>query len=127
MSFFVKNNSTNQYITNKNEKYTILFIRGLINYIEDFDSCIEKRDEIVEVLSGMFPNAQKVEKIWIDETEPSSNSIYDDVTFIFDSEDRIVARCSNLDENYRIKVNFSEGLAIAIQTKDLYKWSSDYK
>ena len=127
MSFFIKNNSTNQYVTNKNEKYTILFIRGMIEYIEDFEGCIQKRDEIVEVLSGMFPNAQKIENAWTDEIDPSGNSIFDDVIFIFDSEDRIVARCNNWDENYRSKKNYSEGLHIAIQTKEIYEWHIDYK
>ena len=127
MSFFIKNNSTNQYVTNKNEKYTILFIRGMITYIEDFEGCIQKRDEIVEVLSGMFPNAQKIEDFWTDETEPSGNSIFDDVTFIFDSEDRIVARCNNWEENYRSKNNWSEGLHIALETKEIFEWGSDYK
>jgi hypothetical protein len=127
MSFFIKNNSTNQYVTNKNEKYTILLIRGLISYIEDFDSCIQKRDEIVEVLSKMFSNTQKTEMVWTDETEPSGNSIFDDVTFTFDSGGNIVARCNNWDENYRIKNNFSEGLSIAISTKEIFEWGTDYK
>ena len=127
MSFFIKNNSTNQYITNKNEKYTILFIRGMIDYNEDFDSCIQKRDEIVEVLSGMFSNTQKIENVWTDKMDPSGNSIFDDVTFIFDSEDRIVARCNNWEENYRTQNNYSEGLDIAIETKEIYKWTTDYK
>jgi hypothetical protein len=127
MSFFIKNNSTNQYVTNKNEKYTILLIRGLTSYIEDFDSCIQKRDEIVKVLSTMFSNTQKTEMVWTDETEPSGNSIFDDVTFTFDSGDDIVARCNNWDENYRIKNNFSEGLSIAISTKEIFEWGSDYK
>ena len=127
MSFFIKNNSTNQYVTNKNEKYTILLIRGLISYIEDFDSCIQKRDEIVEVLSTMFSNTQKTEMVWTDETEPSGNSIFDDVTFTFDSGGNIVARCNNWDENYRIKNNFSEGLSIAISTKEIFEWGTDYK
>ena len=58
VAFIVKNNSTNQYITNKNEKYTILALRGLITFNENFDSCIAKRDEIAAVLSKMFPNAE---------------------------------------------------------------------
>ena len=126
MSFFIKNNSTNQYVTNKNEKYTILFIRGMMYFIEDFDSCIIKRDEILEVLSEMFPNAQKIEDVWTDDIDPSGNSIFDDVTFIFDSEDRIAVRCNDWDETYRIENNYSEGLHIAIETKEIYEWVIDY-
>ena len=127
MTFFVKNNSANEYITDKNEKYTILFIRGFIEYNEDFDSCIVKRDEVVEVLSGMFPNAQKIENVFTSTTEPSGNSVVDDVTFMFDSKDRIVARCNNWDENYRSKRNWSEGLHIVIQPIEHYEWNTDYK
>ena len=50
----IKNNSINQYVTKRNEKYIILSVRGLTNYIKDFDSCLEKRDEIVSDLSIAF-------------------------------------------------------------------------
>ena len=127
LSFYVKNNSQNQYVSNKDEKYTILFIRGRIDYIEDFDSCITKRDEIVEILSGLFPNVQKIEKNWTYELDPSGNSIMDDVVFAFDSKDKVKLRCSNWDENYRIKRNWSEGLNVVMQTKEIDEWMGDYK
>jgi hypothetical protein len=127
LSFYVKNNSQNQYVSNKDEKYTILFIRGRIDYIEDFDSCITKRDEIVEILSGLFPNVQKIEKNWTYELDPSGNSIMDDVVFAFDSKDKVNLRCSNWDENYRIKRNWSEGLNVVMQTKEIDEWMGDYK
>ena len=125
--FLVKNNSTNQYVTNINEKFTILHIRGMITYIEDFEGCIAKRDEIVEVLSGMFSNTQKIENVWTSIRDPSGNSIFDDVRFKFDSGDEVIARCNNFEEIYRIQNQYSEGLDIAIETKEIYKWSIDYK
>jgi len=127
ISFFIKNNSTNQYVTNKNEKYRILFIRGLMYFIKDHDGCIQKRNEIVEVLSGMFPNAHKQEYVFSDTEDPSGNSIYDDVRFMVDSGDEVIARCTDFEENYRIKKNFSEGLNIAIETKEINEWTTDYK
>ena len=42
LSFFVKNTQSNKYVTNSNEKYTILATRGMISYDEDFDNCIVK-------------------------------------------------------------------------------------
>ena len=127
VTFVIKNNSTNQYVTNKNEKYTILYVRGSIQYIENFDSCIVKRDEIAKVLSGMFPNAHKQEYVFSDTEDPSGNSIYDDVRFMVDSGDEVIARCTDFEENYRIKKNFSEGLNIAIETKEINEWTTDYK
>ena len=124
LSFIVTNTPTSKYITNKNknEKYIILFVRGILYYEEDFDGCIAKRDEIVEELSMMFPNAQKTENVFTTD----EGTINDDVRFMFDSGDEVVVRCADLEENYRIKNNFSEGLSIAIETKEIYEWLSDY-
>ena len=122
ISFFIKNNLTNQYVTNKNEKYTILFIRGMVYYIEDFDSCIEKRDGIVEVLSGMFPNANKSNHTYAPSSEPSGDSIKSDVIFVFKSKDRIEVSCENYEENYRIKNHFTEGLNIVIHSAEIAEW-----
>ena len=55
VSVKVRNNSTSKYVTNKNEKYTILNIRGMTDYIEDYDSCLIKKDEILKkIISKKF-------------------------------------------------------------------------
>jgi hypothetical protein len=123
LSFFIKNNSTNKYISNKNEKYTILSVRGKISYIEDFDGCKQKRGEIVEIVSGMFPNAQKLEQINKYNADPSGNSIFDTVFFVFDSGDQIDVYCTNIEENFRIKNNSSEGLSVLIGSSEVIRWT----
>ena len=50
ISVFIKNNSTNQYITDKNEQYKILSVNGYISFVENFEGCIQKSDEITEIL-----------------------------------------------------------------------------
>ena len=126
ISFFIKNNAVNQYIANKIEKYTILSMRGQIYYIEDFDSCIQKRDEIVEVLSRMFPNAEKTENTFEHPADPSGNSFLNRIYFSIDSETRVEATCNNWEETYRIKNNQNEGLSVAIKPKEIINWLSDY-
>ena len=125
LSFFVKNNSVNQYVTDINEKYTILFVRGLIDYIEDFDSCIQKRNEIAEVLSEMFPNAQKTERITKHSADPSGRSIIDVVLFDLDSGARIATNCQDFEETFRIEKKWSDTLNIAIQTEEVVSWFDD--
>ena len=125
LSFIVKNNSTNEYITNKNEKYTILFVRGMMRFIEDIDSCIVKRDEIVEELSMMFPNTQITENSYPFTNDPSGNSMKYDVNFIFDSGDEVEVSCDNFEETLRIKNNFTEGLNIVIVSKEILDWASE--
>ncbi len=123
LAFLIKNNSTNQYITNSNEKFTILYIGGNITFIENFDGCKEKQDEIVEVLSKMFPNADKseyTENEW--RIDPSGKSISNDMEFLFTSGEEIEVQCLNIEENLRIKKNWREGLTIAIFSKESIEW-----
>ena len=111
-----------QYVGNTNEKFEIVFIRGLITFIEDFDSCIEKRDEISEILSSMFPDVQRTENTFDDSMK---TSIIDSITLKFSSGALIDARCNDRDETYRIQNNYSEGLSIAILTEEIKDWFSD--
>jgi hypothetical protein len=122
LSVFIKNNSTNQYISNKNEKYIILSIYGMMHFVEDFDGCIVKRDEIVEELSMMFPNARKTEVFFKHHADPSGNSIVDAVYFEHDSGAEIETSCENFEETFRIKNNLTEGLSVSISSAEITSW-----
>ena len=127
ISVFIKNNSTNEYATNKNEKYKILSITGNINYLEDFDACIQKRDEIAGELSKMFPNAQKIEKTKQHPADSSGKSIADAISFLFSTGDKLNVYCDNFEETFRIKNGWAEGLVVFIQSKEIASWLGSYK
>ena len=121
--FAIKNNSTNQFITNSDEKFTILYIGGNIHFVENFDSCKQKKDEIEEVLSGMFPNTKIGRSIGVKiPSDPSGESIGDVIEFEFTSGAEIELQCKNFEETFRIKKNWVEGLTIAIFSKEIIKW-----
>ena len=123
---FIKNNSSNQYITDKNEKYTIRYIAGNINFINDFEGCVKERDEIEEVLSSKFSNALKTERIGEHPTDPSGDSIMDAVYYTFDSGAEIDAYCDNFEETFRTKKNWTEGLSISVSSAETTSWMRDY-
>ena len=125
LSFFIKNNSTNQYVSNKNEKYTILSIFGSISYIEDFDRCIAKRNEIAETLSKMFPNTPQKVLNTSHRADSSGNSIFDVISLRIDSGGTIEASCDNFEENFRIKNNWSEGLNVSINSAEIIQWGTN--
>ena len=104
----------------------MISIRGLITYNEDFDSCIQKRDEIIEELSKLFPNADKLESFIEHAADPSGNSIVDSVYFENDSGLETEAACYNFDENFRSKKNWAEGLQVSIDSREIVSWLSDY-
>ena len=125
-SFLVKNTVRSKYITNENEneneKFIILSVRGINSYIEDFDGCINKRNEIVLELSSMFPHAEKFEYTYSHSADPSGNSIRDDVYFEFNSGGAIDVICSDWEETFRGKMNYSEGLSVAIRSNEIMTW-----
>jgi len=125
LSFFIKNNSTNQYVTNKNEKYKILSIFGSISYIEDFDRCIAKRNEIAETLSKMFPNATKTVINRSHGADSSGNSIFDVISLSLNSGGSIEASCDNFEENFRLKKNSDEGLNVSINSAEIIQWGTN--
>jgi hypothetical protein len=122
LSVFIKTESSNQYITNKNEKYSIQSIRGMITFIEDFDACMIQRDEILEFFPKIFQNTQKEEKKIIHSADPSGDSISDGVYFYFDSGALIYSACIDYEETFRIEKNWSDTLNVVIQTEEIVNW-----
>ena len=126
LAVFIKNNSISQYITNKNEKYTILSVRGAISYEEDFGGCLQKKDEIVSVLSEIFPNAKKVESSYKHIEDPSGNSVIEQVSFELESGSESEVSCYDFDETFRNKKNWTEGLQVSIDLEEIVIWLGDY-
>jgi len=112
MSFFVRL---------KDRKYIIHSIFGSISYIEDMKGCLKKRNEIVEELSKIFVNAKKQETTHKHNADPTGRSINQGVYFSFKSGE-IKVECDNFDENFRNKMDWDEGLSVAIGTNVFIKW-----
>ena len=55
--------------------------------------------------------------------KPSGNSVFDSVFFVFDSGDQIDVYCTNIEENFRIKNNSSEGLSVLIGSSEVIRWT----
>ena len=103
------------------KNYTIHGIRGYRYYIEAFDACIKRRNQIVEILTNMFPDVKTGPFI-----EEDNEGIMD--KFSLGNSERIIdVSCSDLEETYRLKNNFREGLEFVIRNEEFSKWGLDYK
>ena len=129
LSLYIKNNHPSQYVTkkNSNEKYTILGIRAMITYNDDFENCILKRDEIAGELSNVFQNAELWETVTIHPVDPSGESIIDGVYFFLNSGGVSETSCLDIEENFRVKNNWSEHLQVAIYSQEVKIWLQDAK
>ena len=92
----------------------------------DFDGCIAKRDEVVGILSKMFPHIDKGETRENYFPDPSGKSIMDEVYFELDNEDLVRLWCDDYDETFRIKMGWSEGLTVMIMSSEVNDWVGDY-
>ena len=100
---------------------TIHGIRGYRYYIEDFDACIKKRNQIAEILTNFFPDAKTGSLITEDKNKITDN-------FSIGNSERIIdVNCIDLEEAYRLKNNFKEGLEFVIRNKEFSDWALDYK
>jgi hypothetical protein len=110
------------FIKNTTKKdFTIYGIRGYRYYIEDFDACIKKRNQISEILINFFPESKTGSLITEDKTGITDN-------FSIGNSERIIdANCINLEETFRLKNNFLEGLSFVIRNKEFSDWVLDYK
>ena len=110
---FIKNTIT--------KDFTIYGIRGYRYYIEDFDACIKKRNQISEILINFFPDSKTGSLITEDKIGITDN-------FSIGNLERIIdVNCINLEETYRLKNNFLEGLSFVIRNKEFSDWALNYK
>ena len=113
MSFFVKTD---------NEKYKISAIRGLIYYNDDIEGCINKKNEISNVLSNMFKDAKKKEENFNHSIDPSGNSKVYGTYFKLKSGEEVSVDCIDFEETLRNKMNWSEGITVGITTIEFDNW-----
>jgi len=126
VSVFIKNTSINQYMSKKDEKFTILAIRGSITKNINSDSCIKERDEIIEIFSQLLPNRKKTEHLYSNGADPSGESIIDAIHLDKLPSEGVRIACVYWEENYRIKNNFLDNLSVVIETGEIIDWTSDY-
>jgi len=101
--------------------YTIYGLRGYRYYIEDFDTCIKKRNQIAEILTNFFPDAET--GLLIDE---DNKGITDTFSIGYIAKNRIIdVICKDLEETYRLNNNFKEGLSFVIRNKEFSDWVLD--
>ena len=103
--------------------YTIYGLRGYRYYIEDFDTCIKKRNQIAEILTDFFPDAETGSLI-----DEDNKGITDTFSIGYIAKNRIIdVICKDLEETYRLNNNFKEGLSFVIRNKEFSDWALDYK
>ncbi len=112
ISFMVKEEDPN---------YKIYFLRGTKEYNNQFDKCINQRNIISKEIKKLFTNYEKKESNFKNKLDKTGKSFRKQIVFIFDSG-VITVGCSDWDEKLRKKNGWSEGLSVAILSKEVEDW-----
>ena len=129
---FTSNNFKNyekvSLIFKHNDKnYKILFLRGLIDYNENLIECLSKMNEIANDIENIIPNNAKETFEAKSPLDKTGNSIYHFIVYKLVSGDRIRLSCNDWDEKLRKKNNWSEGLSVSLQSKEIHLWMGNHK
>ena len=115
------------FLTNDN-KYIITGVSGGIFEKDKFNQCLEMKDQVVNVISDMFPNAKindAGESVWL-EADPSGKTKTSQYFFNLEStskySDYIEVACYDWGEAASKKYNASDHFKLALVEKDFGKW-----
>ena len=102
--------------------YKILFIRGMKDYIESIDLCLQKKIQISNEIENIITNYNKRESNFKSEIDTEGNSYFKQTIFTLELGDEIIISCNNWDEKIRKQNKWTEGLSVVIQKKEIKEW-----
>ena len=114
-------------VKEKDPKFKIYFLRGMKTYNNQFDNCINQRNKIANEIEKLFINYEKNEHELKNALDKSGKSFRKQIRFIFNSGDVITVGCSDWNEELRKKNKWTEGLNVAIISKEIVEWFDQRK
>ena len=113
------------FVKQKDKLYTIYSIAGLIMYDNKLEQCLAKQEEIEKEFSSMFTNTKINSYTLKFDWDPTGNSTSQNVEFVFSSGNFIEINCTKYEKNLKIKNNWSDGLQVTINKKEIRDWFSN--
>ena len=113
LSFFVKQ---------KDKLYTIYSIAGIIMYDDKIEQCLAKQKEIEKQLSSIFINTKINRYTTKFDWDLTGESTSQNVEFVFSSGDFIEINCTKYKKSLKIKNNWSDGLQVTVNKKEIKDW-----
>jgi len=113
LSFFVKQ---------KDKLYTIYSIAGMIMYDDKIEQCLAKQKEIEKQLSSIFINTKINRYTTKFDWDLTGESTSQNIELVFSSGDFIEINCTKYKKSLKIKNNWSDGLQVTVNKKEIKDW-----
>ena len=115
------------YTERKDKSYIIKSVAGFMNFEKNWEGCLKEQDSTSAEVQNVFSNAKKTVKEFAQPFDKTGNSIYHFIVYKLVSGDRIRLSCNDWDEKLRKKNNWSEGLSVSLQSKEIHLWMGNHK
>ena len=92
------------------------------DYINKMDLCLKKKLEISNEIENIISDFNKRESNFKSELDTDGDSYFKQTIFTLKTGDEILVSCNNWDEKIRKKNNWTEGLSVVIQKKEIKEW-----
>ena len=113
LSFFVKQ---------KDKLYTIYSIAGIVMYDDKIQQCLAKQKEIEKQLSSIFINTKINRYTTKFDWDLTGESTSQNIELVFSSGDFIEINCTKYKKSLKIKNNWSDGLQVTVNKKEIKDW-----
>ncbi len=123
VSVFIKNSSS-RYLSEKNDNYNILGIRGLIESL-DYQNCLKKKNEIDRDISYLFPNLDTKENKTSHLIDQSGKSFYDEKIYYFKNGSRITLTCIIFEDDFKKKNKYFDSFSLNLIPKEIIIWLNE--
>ena len=94
-------------------------------YDNKLEQCLAKQEKIEKEFSSMFTNTKINSYTLKFDWDPTGNSTSQNVEFVFSSGNFIEINCTKYEKNLKIKNNWSDGLQVTINKKEIRDWFSN--
>ena len=113
LSFFVKQ---------KDKLYTVYSIAGIVMYDDKIEQCLAKQKEIEKQLSSIFINTKINRYTTKFDWDLTGESTSQNIELVFSSGDFIEINCTKYKKSLKIKNNWSDGLQVTVNKKEIKDW-----
>ena len=110
------------YVNPNDQDFLIHFIRKIIIFENDFESCMSSRNKLDKSIQGLYDNIDREEISFKMDFDLSGESESHNINYLFINGDFVTLSCQKYSEIYKENYNFVDQLNFAIGTKQIKEW-----
>jgi len=110
------------FVKPDDEKFIIYGVAGTMDHVNNIDECYKQMTEISNEFKTLFFDSKISETTYNHLVDKSGKSKTKEIMFKLKNGDYARIMCMDFEENLRIENNWTDGLSVLLETKELGDW-----